>query len=179
MNLHLLQLGDSALPIGGYSHSWGLEAAIEQGLVRDAQSLEKWLYHWLRDAVGPLPVTGSGFVVHVDGETAYIATNDHVVNPRPGQILQGNPKLVFDSGTPREKTVDALIMASDPGRDLAVLKVTGVKGLPRPIPLEAPVMNQTLDTFRAGIIAERAGLAAGGPLHRSSRARARLRSSGG
>src|SRR5947209_1103477 len=53
MNLHLLQLGDSALPIGGYSHSWGLEAAIEQGLVRDAQSLEKWLYHWLRDAVGP------------------------------------------------------------------------------------------------------------------------------
>ena len=30
MNLRLLQLGDSALPIGGYSHSWGLEAAIER-----------------------------------------------------------------------------------------------------------------------------------------------------
>ena len=40
MNLRLLQLGDSALPIGGYSHSWGLEAAIDRGLVRDAASLE-------------------------------------------------------------------------------------------------------------------------------------------
>ncbi|HEV3080318.1 MAG TPA: urease accessory UreF family protein [Gemmataceae bacterium] len=53
MNLHLLQLGDSALPIGGYSHSWGLEAAIEQGIVRDAESLEQWVRHWLRDLVGP------------------------------------------------------------------------------------------------------------------------------
>ena len=53
MNLHLLQLGDSALPIGGYSHSWGLEAAIEQGIVRDAGSLEQWVRRWIRDTVGP------------------------------------------------------------------------------------------------------------------------------
>src|SRR5438132_12712180 len=54
MNLRLLQLGDSALPIGGYSHSWGLEAAIDQGLVGDAPSLERWVRLWLRHAVGPL-----------------------------------------------------------------------------------------------------------------------------
>jgi urease accessory protein len=53
MNLSLLQLGDSALPIGGYSHSWGLEAAIDRGLVRDAASLERWVRDWLRHAVGP------------------------------------------------------------------------------------------------------------------------------
>jgi urease accessory protein len=53
MNLRLLQLGDSALPIGGYSHSWGLEAAIEQGLVRDAASLESWARAWLRHGVAP------------------------------------------------------------------------------------------------------------------------------
>jgi urease accessory protein len=53
MNLHLLQLGDSALPIGGYSHSWGLEAAIEGGLVRDPHTLEYWVRHWLRHVVGP------------------------------------------------------------------------------------------------------------------------------
>src|SRR5438132_2666300 len=53
MNLHLLQLGDSALPIGGYSHSWGLEAAIEQGIVRDAKGLEQWVRRWIRDTVGP------------------------------------------------------------------------------------------------------------------------------
>jgi urease accessory protein len=54
MNLRLLQLGDSALPIGGYSHSWGLEAAIDRGLVRDASSLEGWVRSWLRQAIGPL-----------------------------------------------------------------------------------------------------------------------------
>jgi urease accessory protein len=53
MNLRLLQLGDSALPIGGYSHSWGLEAAIDRGLVRDAPDLERWVRLWLREAVGP------------------------------------------------------------------------------------------------------------------------------
>lgn len=54
MNLHLLQLGDSALPIGGYSHSWGLEAAIDRGLVHDAVSLEGWVRSWLAQVVGPL-----------------------------------------------------------------------------------------------------------------------------
>lgn len=54
MNLHLLQLGDSALPIGGYSHSWGLEAAIDRGLARDAAGLESWVRSWLRQVVGPL-----------------------------------------------------------------------------------------------------------------------------
>jgi urease accessory protein len=53
MNLSLLQLGDSALPIGGYSHSWGLEAAIACDGVWDAASLEQWVRHWLRDCLGP------------------------------------------------------------------------------------------------------------------------------
>ncbi len=49
MNLRLLQLGDSALPIGGYSHSWGLEAAVEAGAVHDALTLERWTHQWLAD----------------------------------------------------------------------------------------------------------------------------------
>src|SRR5947209_1320101 len=52
-SLALLQLGDSALPIGGYSHSWGLEAAIDRGLVRDPSTLECWVRLWLRQALGP------------------------------------------------------------------------------------------------------------------------------
>ncbi len=63
MNLHLLQLGDSALPIGGYSHSWGLEAAIERGRVRDAVGLEAWTRLYLREVLGPLDAVVVGAVV--------------------------------------------------------------------------------------------------------------------
>src|ERR1700761_4662643 len=54
MNLRLLQIADSALPIGGYTHSWGLEGAVARGLVRDAETLEVWTRRWLRAARGPL-----------------------------------------------------------------------------------------------------------------------------
>jgi urease accessory protein len=54
MNLRLLQLSDSALPIGGYTHSWGLESAISRGLVHDAATLEQWTSGWLRYSLGPL-----------------------------------------------------------------------------------------------------------------------------
>lgn len=54
MNLRLLQMGDSALPVGGYTHSWGLETAIARGLVSDAASLEGWTRFWLRRSLGPL-----------------------------------------------------------------------------------------------------------------------------
>jgi urease accessory protein len=39
----LLQLGSQALPIGGFSHSHGLEAAIDQRVVTDEASLLRWI----------------------------------------------------------------------------------------------------------------------------------------
>src|ERR1043166_1947250 len=62
MNLRFLQLGDSALPIGGYSHSWGLEAAVHHGTVGDAASLEMWARLFLTHILGPLEggVVGAG-----------------------------------------------------------------------------------------------------------------------
>ncbi|MFO0907666.1 MAG: urease accessory UreF family protein [Isosphaeraceae bacterium] len=53
MNLRLLQMADSALPIGGYTHSWGLEAAVAQRLVNEPESLERWIRLWLRTSLGP------------------------------------------------------------------------------------------------------------------------------
>src|SRR5712691_6527069 len=39
----LLQLASPALPVGAYSYSQGLEAAVEAGLINDAASAERWI----------------------------------------------------------------------------------------------------------------------------------------
>jgi len=39
----LLQLASPALPVGAYSYSGGLEAAVEAGIVRDADSAQRWI----------------------------------------------------------------------------------------------------------------------------------------
>lgn len=41
--LALLQLASPALPVGGFAYSQGLERAIEDGLVHDAASSERWI----------------------------------------------------------------------------------------------------------------------------------------
>src|SRR5258706_7671248 len=44
MNLaRLLQLASSTLPVGAYSYSGGLEAAVEAGVVHDAASAQRWI----------------------------------------------------------------------------------------------------------------------------------------
>jgi urease accessory protein len=49
--LHLLQFASPALPIGGYSYSQGLEAALEQGLVTDAAGARAWIARQLDEVV--------------------------------------------------------------------------------------------------------------------------------
>jgi urease accessory protein len=46
--LSLLQLASSALPVGAYSYSEGLEALVEAGNLTDKQSLEHWLQQELQ-----------------------------------------------------------------------------------------------------------------------------------
>ena len=54
MNLRLLQLASPTLPVGAYSYSQGLEAAVEAGLVRDAPSAEAWIGDVLALSVGTM-----------------------------------------------------------------------------------------------------------------------------
>lgn len=49
--LHLLQLASPSLPIGAYSYSQGLEAALEQGIVRDQASARGWIVETLHEVV--------------------------------------------------------------------------------------------------------------------------------
>jgi urease accessory protein len=48
----LLQLASQAFPVGGYSHSQGLESAIESGLVRDEASTREWIADVLKFSIG-------------------------------------------------------------------------------------------------------------------------------
>jgi hypothetical protein len=125
--------------------------------------------------------SGSGFVIQVDGESALVVTNHHVIEPKvivevlpkggpkgkrppPGALPPGmtprtmiltlkdaNVTLVFDSGTKNEQSAKAEVVAIDPERDLAVLRVTGVKDLPAPLDLEkAPELAETLPVWTFG-----------------------------
>lgn len=49
--LHLLQLSSPSLPIGAYSYSQGLEAAIENGMVKDETSARRWIIDVLHEVV--------------------------------------------------------------------------------------------------------------------------------
>jgi S1-C subfamily serine protease len=75
--------------------------------------------------------TGSGFILQVDGDQALIATNDHVAVPRPND---GAPparvqhEVVFHSGRKNEFSRPAELVATDAEHDLAILRVSGVRG---------------------------------------------------
>lgn len=49
--LHLLQFASPALPIGAYSYSQGLEAALECGMVHDAASARAWIARHLHEVM--------------------------------------------------------------------------------------------------------------------------------
>ncbi len=49
--LHLLQLASPSLPVGAYSYSQGLEAAIENGLVKTEASAREWIVDMLHDVM--------------------------------------------------------------------------------------------------------------------------------
>lgn len=49
--LHLLQFASPALPIGAYSYSQGLEAALEAGTVHNADTARAWIARQLREVM--------------------------------------------------------------------------------------------------------------------------------
>jgi putative serine protease PepD len=65
--------------------------------------------------------TGSGFIITADGD---ILTNNHVIEGAAGGA--GHLQVIFANG----RTVDASIVGRDPTTDIAVIKASGVSGLP-------------------------------------------------
>lgn len=98
---------------------------------------------------GKLEGSGSGFLIHRRGEVGYFVTNHHVVRPPRLHFLveldydldtvtqeeneqEREIKVVLDSGTGKEQTLDAEVVAEVADDDLAILRVRSEK-LPEPI----------------------------------------------
>lgn len=109
--------------------------------------------------VGPISGSGTGFLFRAEGETGYILTNRHVVEAWLVRRV-GALSVVFQSGSKNEKTAAAKIVAAESpegaeferlSRDLAVLRVTGVKDLPRPLDLaKESKLRETLPVYMFG-----------------------------
>lgn len=98
------------------------------------------------DAAGQPGTLGSGVLVHKARESGLIATNHHVVAAAVGQGCS----VVFRSGQADEMTADAYVVASDPDKDIAFLKVS-VDKLPAPMRVDAAaVLRETLTVYAAG-----------------------------
>jgi S1-C subfamily serine protease len=108
---------------------------------------------FIKVETGTGTASGSGFVIRGDGDTGLVVTNHHVITPPPPQavvrtplgvrrvplprqvIRPANPTItaVFRSGTADEQSARAEILADDGDRDLAVLRVRGLRNFPKPI----------------------------------------------
>ena len=83
--LQLIWLASPALPIGGFSYSEGLEAAIEQGLVHHEASATEWVVDQLHltQSRGDMAVLAQAIPAWQRGDTARLqALNDWVMATR-------------------------------------------------------------------------------------------------
>ena len=89
--LELMQLASPALPVGGFSYSEGLEAAVEAGLVRDEAQAGDWLLDQLHLSLAraDLPVLAQALPAWRSGDLVRIrALNDWVQQTRESAELR-------------------------------------------------------------------------------------------
>ena len=89
--LQLLWLASPALPVGGFSYSEGLEAAIEAGAVSDEASAQTWLLDQLHLCLGrcELPLLAQALAAWATHDAARIAAlNEWTLSTRESSELR-------------------------------------------------------------------------------------------
>ncbi len=121
--LHLLWLASPALPVGGFSYSEGLEAAVDAGIVHDEASAGDWLLNQLElvQARGELPVAAAAHAATLELDSAKLAEqNAWVLQTREtSESLQqaqqmGRSLLVWMQGLMPDAPVLPLLQALKP-----------------------------------------------------------------
>ena len=89
--LKLIWLASPALPVGGFSYSEGLEAAVDAGRVHDAATTQRWLLDQLPLTLGraDLPCVAQAMSAWSDGNAGTLqAVNDWLLQTRETQELR-------------------------------------------------------------------------------------------
>ena len=89
--LQLTWLASPALPVGGFSYSEGLEAAVDCGLVADEASASEWLSHQLHITLArsDLPVMREAIAAWRGSDSERITSlNDWVLHTRETSELR-------------------------------------------------------------------------------------------
>jgi urease accessory protein len=92
--IRLLQMTSQAFPIGGYSHSYGLEAAVEGGWVRDEKSVRQWIADVLTFSMGAYEIP-----VLRDMDEAWIAQDCIALSRLNAQFLSSRESAELRSAT--------------------------------------------------------------------------------
>lgn len=92
--LPLLQLSDSALPTGAFSHSFGMETYLDRGLIHDEASFTDWLRHFIRIQLS----YGDGLAIRLvaaAGSAARIRELDQMITAQalPREIREAGVKM--------------------------------------------------------------------------------------
>lgn len=107
--LTLIHLSDSALPIGGFSHSWGLETWCQNGLLGNSQSVLQSVGQLLRLSIAPQDGRACALAHRLSGQddglgfsklNAYLTASRWAKEPREASLHLGARflKLCLASG---------------------------------------------------------------------------------
>jgi len=146
--LRLLQLADSALPVGAAAHSFGLESLVEEGLL-SAETLEPFLRGYLEEN-GPLD--------------AYFGRAAHRLSPGAGDEWRNLNRRLSARRAPRENRDASLAM----GRRLMRLAAGLLSDEALPVEMDAHHVTAFGFVARLAGIGERSAILAW--LHQSTAA---------
>jgi hypothetical protein len=111
---------------------------------------------YIKVEAGEMVGSGSGFLIGVMEQEAFIATNYHVIaralTTRSEASGPSKISVVFNSGVPGTQLVlTARVLAFDPFADLAVLRVTTSGKMPKPIdPWQTPKLTELMEVRICG-----------------------------
>lgn len=91
----LLQINDALFPIGGYSHSYGLETYIQKDLLRSEDQIVKYIKNRLEYSLASTELLGARLAWQNANNLSYLRELDEILTASklPSEILSASVKL--------------------------------------------------------------------------------------